>query len=162
MGSIDDLRSDIQKLLKTAAREVANIAADELTECAKSAITQFYQESQQITSGRYMNTNNLLNNSYQKYKHDNGSGAYGGVKITTSAMGDYPSWYPKGHTFSGEIVGNWAWNDGQHGGGNYAVQGSIIPIEIVKEKYYDETWRQSVFERGKAKAQSQSFKVLRF
>lgn len=81
-----DLKNDIELLLKTYATTFCKEAANEAVKFAKYAIEQFYND---YTPKEYVRTNNLKNNSYKRYYHNNGHGyVQGGVTIYSDDMFD--------------------------------------------------------------------------
>lgn len=102
-----ELQKDISKYLKTYAEAYCKQAAKEITEMASEAIQKFYDD---YTPNYYNRTDDLLNNSYSPYYHNNGKAIYGGVRISSANMQPY-----KGAGISQYEIASSAWRQGLHG-----------------------------------------------
>ncbi len=109
-GIVDNtaaLRSDIKLFLKTVAIAYGKAAADAGPKVAKQAIEMFYSSYGPYI---YRRTDNLKNNSYERYYKNNGSVVYGGVRISSDKMSEYQ--YGK---WSAATVASRTWAGGAHG-----------------------------------------------
>lgn len=101
------LEKDLEKWIKVYSTEFCKEAADKITDKAKDAIRRFYEE---YTPEYYNRTDDLLENSYSRYYHNNGKKVYGGVRLHSLNMQPYKN---AGIT-QGEIAMS-AWELGVHG-----------------------------------------------
>lgn len=109
-GIIDNtpaLRSDIKLYLKTVAIAYGQAAADAGPKVAKQAIEMFYSSYAPYI---YRRTDNLKNNSYERYYKNNGNKVYGGVRISSDKMSEY-----KYGEWSAATVASRTWAGGNHG-----------------------------------------------
>lgn len=148
------LENDIKRWMKTYAEAYCKQAAIELTETAKHAIQKFYDD---YNPRYYDRTDDLKDNSYSLYYHNNGKRIYGGVKISAANMSDY-----KNGTTADDVVG-WTWFEGKHGFYDHDMDYPIFtypPINIVKEKRNDPAFLKKLDNLATKEAQKQSYDVL--
>lgn len=105
--NIAALQADVKKFLRTYAQSFGQEAARIGPEIAKTAISSFYGA---YSPKYYARTENLLNNSYQRYYKDNGTTIYGGVRISSANMNSYGD-----KCWSASQVANATWKRGLHG-----------------------------------------------
>lgn len=101
------LQSDISKYLRSYAIAYASAAATFGPMIAKQAIEEFYGSYDPV---EYIRTENLLNNSYSRYYHNNGNIVYGGVRIHSGNMNEYV-----GGGWDAATVAKQTWAAGRHG-----------------------------------------------
>ena len=107
-----DFQDDIDKWMRTYAEAYCKQATKEITRMAENAIERFYQDYAP-NNGKpwyYNRTEDLLNNSYSPYYHDNGRRIYGGVRISSANMQPY-----LGAGISQFEIATSAWRKGIHG-----------------------------------------------
>lgn len=156
------LRADVEKYLTTYARTLADSAAEEFTQAAKDVISSVYYGG--YSQKYYNRTDDLRNNSYKKYKKNNGSTFYGGVKITSEAMSDYTNiWGGKQSTTSADTVLSWAWGEGYHGylGGDPSNRIQTFPPISALEMEAG-MLIPSLQSKANSVAKSQGYSVLQF
>lgn len=90
------LTKDLEKWIESYSNAYCDKAADLLTEAARISIQNFYDSYKPLY---YNRTDDLMNNSYKRYKHNNGKTIYGGVRISPDNM------QPYGKTDAGTVLG---------------------------------------------------------
>ena len=112
--NIAALRADVYKYIKSFGEKYTSQAAEKFTEAARETIIDVFYGA--YSPMYYHRTDDLANNSYYKYKHNNGSKMYGGVVISSRDMSDYSnSWQSlKSVTPASDVV-SWTWSKGYHG-----------------------------------------------
>lgn len=154
---------DINKFVKTYAREYCNLAADMITDAAKVAIEQFYKSYKPIplSEGGYDRTWDLRRNSAQRYFHDNGRAFIGGVRICTDKMSPY-----KGkNVWSPETVVEATWTKGYHGRfGNDSNRGiyTFPPLSSLQQFVGNKKNFEKINEQALTFAKKQRYKVQKF
>ena len=161
MGSIEQ---ELRNYLTTFAQSFIEYAAEELTKTASEAIQYFYDDYTKPPR-KYVRTDNLRNNSYEKYKKNNGNYFYGGVRISadcpTHPMKPYP--HGKGHITDPTLVFNAAWGEGKHGFQQAPPKITTpTPYEIVKRKRDSEDFQKEVFNHAIQEAKKGQYKILQF
>ena len=109
-GIIDNTpaaRRDIKLCSQIFATTAGKMAADEGVKIAKQAIEIFYSS---YSPSIYRRTDNLKNNSYERYYKNNGNKVYGGVIISSNKMAEYQY-----GTWSAAKVVSSTWAGGTHG-----------------------------------------------
>ena len=151
------IRNEIKDYLRTYALTFCSIAADELTRTAESAIAEFYNDYEPKF---YERTFDLRDNSYRRYFHDNGRRVYGGVRISADKMQPYGNIWT-GRVVEPEIIVNGAWEHGWHGNPVFGVKPmSPTPLEIVRERMYDDKFISNLNDVATKAANSKSYKHL--
>lgn len=90
-GFEDELRGFTKKLAKTLAYK----ARDEMTDAARFAIKEFYQDYSPSSYKRHVK--NFLHKSFfGYYKNAHGQVAHGGVELTYERLDDIYGWTPEG------------------------------------------------------------------
>lgn len=158
-----DLKNDIDSYLWTYAKTYCDKAAEELTETAKYAIEQFYEDYNEDEK-YYKRTNNLKNNSYKLYFHNNGTKLYGGVKISADDMDTY---YKREHGEKVErdpfLVLESAWEGGWHGiYGMHYEEGKtgVIPMKIVDDKMKDKKFLDDLHKTAIKAAKQEKYELI--
>lgn len=157
-----DLWNDCEKYLKTYAIEYCTKAADDLTETAKYAIEEFYND---YDERRYKRTNNLKNNSYKRYYKNNGKRVWGGVEISADNMDTYYRKNKDGIIEERDpfLVFSTAWESGLHGiYGWHTEEGKrgIVPTDIVNKKIKDKNFLKELDDAAYKKAKIQDYALL--
>lgn len=173
------LIADVELYLKTYAKTYTQDAAEQFTDAAKQTIIDVFYG--QYDPMYYDRTDDLKNNSYYKYHHDNGSTMYGGVIISDRDMSDYVNtWHAydiaKGTfgeslenthditsiTSSSKVV-SWTWTKGYHGytGGNPSNAIYTFPPIAALEMKIGEIIPKLQNNASKV-AKSQQYSVLQF
>lgn len=154
-----DLRNKIKKEVRDYTEKYCvaycQKAADEITEFAKSAIYQFYND---YTPSIYDRTYDLRDNSYKRYYHNNGHGKYyGGVRITSEDMSTYqPGTVYETDPF--EVV-TAAYN-GWHGDPIRNIY-TTPPLEIIREKMKDKKFLNSIEEYAINMAAKGNYEIIK-
>ena len=149
------IRSDILKYMETYAKTYCKEASRLLTEKAEEATSKFYND---YTPEYYIRTNDFKDNSYESYYHNNGKRVYGGVRLGSKNMSDYEG-------ASAFEVASLAWN-GWHGdptgyNGHFSPIRTEPPIEIVKDYFYSDEFRQKLKQAATTTANNQKYSVLK-
>lgn len=156
--------SELRDYLTNFAKAYTEYAAEELTKTAREAIQYFYDDYKKPPR-KYIRTDDLLNNSYEKYKKNNGNYYYGGVRIgadcPTHPM--QPYYHGKGHTTDPTLVFNAAYFEGKHGfQQNPPKITSPTPFEIIKKKRDSEEFQQEVFNHAMQEAKKKKYTHLHY
>lgn len=109
-GIIDNTpatRRDLKLFSETFATTAGKMAADKGVKIARQAIEIFYSS---YGPSIYRRTDNLKNNSYERYYKNNGNKVYGGVVISSNKMAEYQY-----GTWSAAKVASSTWAGGAHG-----------------------------------------------
>lgn len=109
-GIIDNTpatRRDLKLFSETFATTAGKMAADKGVKIARQAIEIFYSS---YGPSIYLRTDNLKNNSYERYYKNNGNKVYGGVVISSNKMAEYQY-----GTWSAAKVASSTWAGGAHG-----------------------------------------------
>lgn len=147
--NMKQLQQDVDKYLKTFAKTYCKAAADNITDFAKSAIEQFYTD---YSPHYYVRTHNLMNNSYERYFHDNGRIMYGGVRISSNNMHDNYNGTPEQVAWSG-------WH-GYHG---LPLSDSIqttAPLSIVEDMMNNQSFLQTIESQAQKAADSERYRYI--
>lgn len=150
-----DLEDDIQKYLYTFADAYCRDARVEITKMAKYAIEQFYQD---YTPNYYDRTDDLKNNSYTPYYHNNGKAIYGGVRINSEKMKPYQPG-TKSETDPFEVA-SFAWH-GWHGDPIRGIY-TTPPLNMVKEMMKESNFLNKIQTNAERVATSQEYSILQF
>jgi hypothetical protein len=151
------IRQDIQKWMRTYAEAYCKQAAKDITRMASQAIDRFYQE---YTPKYYNRTEDLLNNSYSPYYHDNGKAIYGGVRISSANMQPY-----KGAGISEYEIATSAWKKGIHGFEERDKSNLILtrsPIAMVLREMKNKHFLNSLNKVGSNAAKKQTYSSFKF
>ena len=151
------LRQDIQKWMRTYAEAYCKQAAKEITAMASQAIDRFYQE---YTPKYYNRTEDLLNNSYSPYYHDNDRKIYGGVRISSANMQPY-----KGAGISQYEIASTAWLEGLHGFRGHDSSDGILtfpPVDKVLSGMQNRSFLNRLNDIGSNAAKKQSYSSFTF
>lgn len=143
--NIAALQADVKKFLRTYAQSFGQEAARIGPEVAKTAISSFYGA---YSPKYYDRTENLLNNSYQRYYKDNGTTIYGGVRISSANMNSYGD-----KCWSASQVANATWRSGLHG-----KVATTPPYSIARTVLQAEEGR--IDKMAEKVARSQSYSVM--
>lgn len=152
-----ELQKDINKYLKTFAETYCKQAAKEITEMAKDSIQKFYDN---YTPKYYNRTDDLLNNSYSPYYHNNGRNVYGGVRISSANMQPY-----KGVGISAYEIASSAWRQGLHGFEERDKNNRIHtfpPIAMVQMGMGDKKFLDRLQNNASSVAEKQHYSILKF
>lgn len=170
-----ELKEDIEKMFKAGCSAYCEKAADELTETAKVAIKQFYDDYE---PKYYKRTENLLKNSYKRYYKNHGRRFEGGVYIGAKNMNPYkegisPEYIVEAgwsgwHGLKGEdILGGWGTEGSEWGNGEGFISRGRVrpiyttpPISIVDKKMKDKKFLDDLEEATNEAMHSQSYKHL--
>ena len=153
------LQRDINQFLTTYAISFGNEAANKITKLAGQAIQVFYD---QYTPKYYDRYEDLLNNSYIRYYHNNGRAVYGGVAINADNMQDYRHGNqitPK------EKVAEWTWTKGYHGYLNHDPNQPIYtfpPLAMLQQSISSTGFVDDICSYADKVASSKKFRVIRF
>lgn len=160
------LEKDVEKYLKTFAEAYADTAANEITKFAQQAIQRFYDN---YTPKYYDRTDDLRDNSFSRYKHNNGRQYYGGVRISTHNMSPYVVGGLNNRRFIDPFyIVQPAWEKGIHGSasgidGRYPViQDKQSPIDYILGKMNEERFQDDIKQVGYNAAIKQQYQLLRF
>lgn len=150
-----DLKDDVEKFLRSYAESYVQKAKHDITEFAKSAILEFYEE---YTPTYYDRTFDLRDKSYSPYYRNTGKALYGGVTINTRNMQDY-----KGAT--AYEVADMSWIHGFHGdpngyNGRFSPIRTAPPIDKVKNKMRNKAFLNELSDFGYQHAKSQKYKII--
>lgn len=157
------LHEDCEKFIESFSNHYVQTAADKFTELAKKTIIDVYYNA--YDPEYYRRTDDLKNNSYQRYVKNNGSIKYGGVIISDDKMSDYENYGFYGHSAPtpASNVLQWAWGKGYHGylNGDPGCPIYTFPpisalqqeIGSIKPSLASDAWKY---------AESQSYSVLQF
>ena len=151
------LQKDIKLYLKTFAETYCKQAEKEITEMAKDAIQRFYDN---YTPKYYNRTDDLLNNSYSPYYHNNGKAIYGGVRISSHNMQPY-----KGAGISEYEIASSAWRKGLHGFENRDKNNRIYsfpPITMVEIGMGNKKFLDRLQTNAENVAEKQQYSILTF
>lgn len=160
-----DLKRDIVNMFNATMSAYCKKAADELTETAKYAISEFYKDYQ---PDWYDRTYNLKNNSYKRYYKNHSShftGRFtGGVYIGTDYMKTYYKETQDGLVERDPfIVASTAWEGGLHGiYGWHTEEGrnGVIPMKIIDDKMKDEKFLSELEDVARTAMYKQKYKYL--
>lgn len=109
-SGINNMIEEVIKELKTKAMDAGKWAADELTNEAREAISDFYGSYSPVMYSR----SNGLDNSYKRYySNKHGNIIYGGVELTDSSSSYHSS--ITGQGIDNAFVTSLAWFAGRHG-----------------------------------------------
>ena len=151
------LRQDIQKWMRAYAEAYCKQATKEITEMASEAIDKFYQD---YTPKYYNRTEDLLNNSYSPYYHDNGKAIYGGVRISSARMQPYV-----GAGISQFDIASSAWRKGLHGFEQRDKDNrihSFPPVAMVQMGMGDKSFLNRLNNIGSEAAKKQKYSTFTF
>ena len=152
-----ELKKEIKDYLKTYAYTYTKEASEELTKTAQYAIEAFYADYE---PNWYHRTDDLRDNSYKSYHHNNGRRYYGGVRISADKMSPYMNGWNSEPT-SPEIIVYSAWEHGWHGHSNREIKPmSPTPLEIVQEKMVDKKFLSELDRKATQAANSMTYKYL--
>ena len=161
MASIEE---ELRKYLTTFAKSFTKYASEELTKTASEAIQYFYDDYKKPPR-KYIRTDDLLNNSYEKYQKNNGNYFYGGVRISSNCPTHpmQPYYHGKGHTTDPTLVFNAAYFEGKHGfQQNPPKITSPTPFEIIKKKRDNKDFQKEVLNHALEEAKKGHYKLLQF
>lgn len=149
-------QDDIDKWMRTYAETYCKQASREITRMAENAIERFYQE---YSPKYYRNrTEDLLNNSYSPYYHDNGRRIYGGVRISSANMQPY-----KGAGISQFEIATSAWRKGIHGFEERDKNNLILtrsPIAMVQREMKNKHFLNGLMRNASNTAKKQSYSTF--
>lgn len=150
------LENDIQKYLYTFADSYCRDAEVEITKMAKYAIKQFYED---YTPNYYDRTDDLKNNSYTPYYHNNGKAIYGGVRINSDKMQPYQ----RGTKYETDPIwiAGWAWEQGYHGHPIRQIQ-TTPPLDMVRGMMKESKFLNKIQTNAERVATSQEYSILQF
>ena len=160
------LEKDVEKYLKTFANAYADAAANEITKLAQQAIQRFYDN---YTPKYYNRTDDLKDNSFSRYKHNNGRQYYGGVRISTHNMSPYVVGGLNNRRFIDPFyIAQPCWEKGIHGSasgidGRYPViRDKQSPKTYLLNKMDDKRFQDNIKQVGYNAAIKQQYQLLRF
>ena len=153
-GSVEELLQDIQDDIdlqnKTYASAAAHKGAEEITNFAKIAVDEFYGSYDPKYYNRW---DNFKTGSYSPYLKNNGDIYYGGVKLSSGGMYEYPN-----AGISAADVFQMAMFGGIHGSPSVAV--TEPPHDIIQKFVKDEGFQQKIQDIASKEARGQNYKVL--
>ena len=147
---IDDIEDDLDLYTKTYASAAAHRGAEEITNYAKIAVDNFYSS---YSPEYYNRWDNFRAGSYSLYLKNNGDIYYGGVKLSSEGMFDYPN-----AGISTDDVFRIAMFGGIHGSPSVAV--STPPRNMIQDFVKNESFLNMVQDVAAKEARSQNYKVL--
>lgn len=155
-----DLKKDIDKWMRIYAETYCKQAEKEITRMAKNAIERFYQDYAP-NKGKpwyYNRTEDLLNNSYSPYYHNNGKRIYGGVRISSAKMQPY-----KGAGISQFEIASTAWLEGLHGFRGHNPSDGILtfpPIDMVLSEMQNRNFLDRLIKNASDTARKQNYSTF--
>lgn len=152
-----DLEKDIKKWVDSYAKTYCHKAAKEITRFAKNAIDLFYS---QYEPKFYNRMDDLKNNSYTPYYHNNGRIVYGGVLISANKMQPY-----NGAGITKEEIAMGTWRHGLHGFENHNPSEKIHtypPIVMVQLAMNDKKFLDNLDKYASMIARKQKYTSLNF
>lgn len=153
-----ELKEDLQKVLTSACVGFATSARDDITEAAKQAIEDFYDDYDPVKYRRHYY--NFRENSFEKYyKNPHGQIVRGGVIFTPNSLDDI-------YKLDAPSVFSLVIEQGAHGGtglDKFPPPLSPPPLQIVE--FYRDNWlreglRQS-FSKVKQKISNNTYKTIK-
>lgn len=154
------LKKDLEKYLYTFADAYCREARYEITKMAKNAIEQFYKDYGPNNGEPwfYKRTDDLKDNSYKPYYHNNGKRIYGGVRITSEDMSPYNRG-TKSETDPFEVA-KFAY-DGWHGHPAINIH-TTPPLEMIRENMKNEQFLHRINKNAERVALEQDYEYLKF
>ena len=152
-----ELQKDINKYLKSFAETYCKQATIAITDMARNAIQRFYDEYE---PEYYNRTDDLLNNSYSPYYHNNGRNVYGGVRIHSGNMQPYV-----GSGISEFEIASSAWKEGIHGFEERDPLKRIHtypPIAMVQMEMGNKSFLNRLQQNASSVAEKQQYSILKF
>ena len=150
-----DFQKDIDKWMRTYAEAYCKQAQKDITRMAENAIDNFYRE---YTPIYYNRTDDLLNNSYSPYYHDNGRRIYGGVRISSANMQPY-----NGAGISQYEIATSAWRKGIHGFEERDKNNLILtrsPIAMVQREMKNKHFLNGLMKYASDVAKKQNYSTF--
>lgn len=152
---IEGFEKDLRRYMKTFAQACAKEASKQITRQAKTCIEMFYL---QYIPTCYRRTENLKDNSYVSYYHNNGRAYYGGTRITSDFM-------VSNYQDDPFVVAKLSW-DGWHGsptgyGGRFPSIRTTPPLNTLQEFVNDDKFQNFIMECGNRAASSQNYNYIK-
>lgn len=155
----EEFAKDLEKWITSYTNAYCNKAADLLTQQAKLCILNFYNSYNPLY---YYRTDDLLNNSYKRYKHNNGKYVYGGVRISANEMQSYKKTSAKTvlgmtffHGYHGEITKEY--DDSYYYIGKHY---SYPPIYMLEYYMNDKNFHNCINQYAISIAKKQDYSIL--
>lgn len=154
------VEKELDLYLKTYATTYAKKGMEMITSLASEAIALFYEDYN--PPKYYHRTEDLLENSFSSYFHNNNKQWRGGVRIHSDKMRDYTH----GHsTTPASTVVEWTWMSGYHGYRNHDIHDPIFtfpPYLMITDYIRQPSFRKELDAAAKSAALSHEYKYLDF